>query len=71
MPAIPLPFGVPEDYQHIWMLFGKGKAVAFLGVNGRPELDAKLTLEADGMMSDVLDWQEEVIMGIRAECEAN
>lgn len=67
--GIPLSFHVRSDYRHAWMLFGTGKAVALIVVDGQPEMHVRSSQEAEEMMSDVLDWQAEVVGQIRSECE--
>lgn len=64
-----LPFRVPVDYRHIWMLFGRGRAVAMIGIEGESEIVLKSAKEAEGMMSEVLDREEEVVAQIRHDCE--
>ena len=65
----PLSEKVPEDYQHIHVLFIDSERSAFVLVDGTQELCSGITEYGNRHLSNVLDWLEDTICHIRFELE--
>lgn len=68
--VIPLKEKVPMDYTRLYLFYGEGDFTSMILVNGTQEmLCGSRGTPTDQTVSDLMDWQAQVVSEIRAELE--